>query len=340
MSKILFFLLSRGNTTTTYSNRLIANKLIDLGYDVEIIYDDEDKKRILSNPQCDTIFFQKTIQCAYHTSQKINHLKGKVNLIHIDDDFQDMQNENHIHTLQISDLVLVGTDKHKKALGEIIETPIERFDCLLDYDYYPLRKNTIKLGNKIVISWQQSCADAFYKDLLQIAEPLNRIMDNYSIQLDLYGWHEGKDYTDNSPKVKEVLPRANYIPYVPYATYVKEVVPQIAKTDIFILPYSNEPSRWGKSGFGLKRIMLMEIPVVVTHTEHFERYITQGKNGFLASTSEEWYLALEQLVKSKALRQECGENARNFLIHDLNNNIVIRDFIKVVNKHASIFTKH
>ena len=60
-------------------------------------------------------------------------------------------------------------------------------------------------------------------------------------------------------------------------------MPKISKSDIFILPYINIPDRIGKSGFSLKRIMLLGIPVVASCTDHNKSIINDGIDGFLAS---------------------------------------------------------
>ena len=80
------------------------------------------------------------------------------------------------------------------------------------------------------------------------------------------------------------------------------IVPKISKSDIFILPYINIPDRIGKSGFSLKRIMLLGIPVVASCTDHNKSIINDGIDGFLASSETEWYNKIEALILDKNLR--------------------------------------
>lgn len=334
--KIYFFLLGSQNSTTSYSNTLFATGLRQLGYEIEIVRDIEAKKRILDNPDCGAIIFQKTVQCPAHTSKYIHHLKGKVHLIHIDDDFQDMQIKEHIDTLKITDLILVGTERHKDALKAYTDVPVETISCVLDthnYSYIPIEE---KNNERLIISWQQSCADAYTKDLLSIAEPLNKILRNYPVDLHLYGWHMGIDYPDHRSDVLDIFPDATYVAYQPMEAYIKEIVPKLSKSDIFLMPYVDIPYRWGKSGFGLKRVMLMGIPAVASRLEHHEKLITHGQTGFLAANHEEWYQALERLIQDKSLRGQIANNARQHMEAVYNDQMVLKRFIDGIKKHIPI----
>lgn len=338
MGKIYFFLMASSNSTTTYSNGLIAKELKKRGYDVSVIVDNEEKKSILENPDCDSIFFQKTIQCPYHTSPYIKHLKNRVNLIHIDDDFQDLTNQEHFNTLDCSDLVLVGTHKHARHLKEYTTTPIRRFDCLLEFDLYNFMPENDKKDEPIRICWHQACADAYINDIMPAVQPLRKLMDTHGVKVELYGWHMGKDYADRRSLLQEYLPDAEYIPYVPYDEYIQNILPRIQSSHIYLASYSQDESRYGKSGFGLKRIMLLGVPVVVTKNAHFENIITDGVNGFLAGNEEEWYESMERLVMSKELRAQFGRNAREFLVENHNTDILIKNFINSVNDVIPVFS--
>ncbi|MCT4545236.1 MAG: glycosyltransferase [Vallitalea sp.] len=335
--KAYFFIISSGNSTTSYANTLLALELKNLGYNIDIVKDNDRKKSILNNPDCDAIFFQKTIQCPLHTHKYISHLKNKVHLIHIDNDFQDMGSKEKIKTLKLSDLVIVCTNKHKKALRSFTSSPIEVVSCMIDSQNYSYVSIDEKHNNPLIISWQQDCADAYTKDLLMIATPLNKLHELYKIQLNLYGWHMGKDYRDLRHKIDKIIPFATFIPHKPLNEYLTELVPKIANSDIIIMPYIDHPGRWGKSAFGLKRLMLLGLPAVVSDTEHNRTLITNGENGFLASTPEQWYNSLESLILDKSLRQKFSINSKQIIDTKYSNSIIIKQFIASVNKHINLF---
>ena len=52
-----------------------------------------------------------------------------------------------------------------------------------------------------------------------------------------------------------------------------------------------------------------KIPAVVSNTEVYLEAIEQGRDGFIASSSEEWFHWLNRLVVDKALRMQVGESA-------------------------------
>jgi glycosyltransferase involved in cell wall biosynthesis len=189
----------------------------------------------------------------------------------------------------------------------------------------------------LIISWQQACADAYTKDLLMVSEVLCKLRDKFGVEVHLYGWHMGKDYPDRSKVVRDKMPFAKFIEYKPIQEYIRTVVPVISKSDIFIMPYADIPERWGKSGFGLKRIMLMGIPVVVSDTQHHRELITHGKRGFLVSTQQQWLDSLKTLVKDKKLREKFSINSRRFMEEKYNDEAITDSFIDAVNKHLSLF---
>ena len=332
-----FFLLDKKNSTTTFSDLLFAKSLIKLGYNIDIVYNLDEKLSILNNCDADIIFFQKTIQCPAHTSKYISKLKNKVFLCHIDDDFQDMKSIEHINTLKISDLILVGTELHKKSLQSYVSTPIDTISCLLDDKNYPYTSPRENLTPVPIISWQQSCADAYVNDLLSISSSLIKLHEKYNYTLNLYGWHMGIDYPDLSKPVRETFPWANLIPYEPMEKYLINIVPKISKSDIFILPYINIPDRIGKSGFSLKRIMLLGIPVVASCTDHNKSIINDGIDGFLASSETEWYNKIEALILDKNLRFNFSKLANLKMNTDYNEDIIIDKFINNVKKYFNKF---
>lgn len=336
--KIFFFLSANENAVSTYSDKAIALGLKKMGYDIEIIQDKEAKLNILKNPACDAILFQKTIQCIGHTEPYLKHLKGKIPLIHIDDDFQDMVVKEHIDTLNITDLILVGTRQHKIALADYTNTPAEEFSCVVDFENYPYIQGNQKSNQPLIVSWQQGCADAYVREFLMIKDSLNALHKLYGIELHLYGWHMGKDYPDKRKVVLDVLPFAKCIEYQPMEEYLMNVVPELSKSDIFIMPYNmSDKDRIGKSGFGLKRVMSLGIPAIVTDTPHHRDLIKNGVNGFLASNDEEWFSSIKELIINEKLREKLSLNARKFIELHYSEDAVLKRFINAVNKHISIF---
>jgi glycosyltransferase involved in cell wall biosynthesis len=114
---------------------------------------------------------------------------------------------------------------------------------------------------------------------------------------------------------KELIPyfddlNVTYIPY--YSGF--NMYDKIKSFDIGLYPiYKNELSL----GRGcLKAVVYMSsaIPVVATRIGENNNLIRDGINGFLASTSDEWFLKLSQLIENQELRNTVGMRGYNSIL--------------------------
>ncbi len=73
---------------------------------------------------------------------------------------------------------------------------------------------------------------------------------------------------------------------------------------------------WAKGKCGLKGLSYMacEVPTIMSPVGVNTEIIDHGKNGFLASNTEEWFSYLSQLVESPSLRESMGKAARGTVI--------------------------
>lgn len=88
-----------------------------------------------------------------------------------------------------------------------------------------------------------------------------------------------------------------------------EVV-EVQRMDIGIMPLLDRPFERGKSGYKLVQYMACGLPVVASPVGVNAEVVTQGVNGFLASSPEEWREALIRLLDDPGLRQEMGRAGR------------------------------
>ncbi|MBX7144870.1 MAG: glycosyltransferase family 4 protein [Oligoflexia bacterium] len=85
---------------------------------------------------------------------------------------------------------------------------------------------------------------------------------------------------------------------------------QLGQIDIGIMPLADTVWSRGKCGFKLIQYMALGLPVVASPVGVNTEIVQDGKNGFLASTPEQWEVALERLIQSPQLRQELGTAGR------------------------------
>lgn len=89
---------------------------------------------------------------------------------------------------------------------------------------------------------------------------------------------------------------------------------QLASMNIGIMPLPESSYAEGKGGYKLLMYMSAGLPVIASPVGINKTIVEHGKNGFLASTEEDWYLALKTLVDDKNKRMQMGAINRQILI--------------------------
>jgi glycosyltransferase involved in cell wall biosynthesis len=152
-------------------------------------------------------------------------------------------------------------------------------------------------------------------DLALILPVIKELTQRYPGRLEIQFWGT------QPPEELSVLPnvhRHDQITwnYQDFATYF-----QTQSADIFIAPLANNEFNNSKSSIKYLEYGALGVPCVFSQVEPYGTVITQGENGFLASTSEEWLDCLTQLIESPDLRQSIATKARadiqsNWLLSD------------------------
>jgi glycosyltransferase involved in cell wall biosynthesis len=91
-------------------------------------------------------------------------------------------------------------------------------------------------------------------------------------------------------------------------------VAELASFDIGIMPLPDD--EWVKGKCGLKGLsyMSLEVPTVMSNVGVNPEIIQDGKNGFIASTEEEWISKISALVESPELRLKIGKAGRQTVV--------------------------
>jgi len=91
-------------------------------------------------------------------------------------------------------------------------------------------------------------------------------------------------------------------------------IEDLSEIDIGIMPLPDDEWAQGKCGFKGLQYMAMEIPTVISAVGVNKEIITEGVNGFLASTEEDWINKLSMLIESEDLRRRIGMEGRKTVI--------------------------
>lgn len=90
----------------------------------------------------------------------------------------------------------------------------------------------------------------------------------------------------------------------------------LSSFDIGIMPLPDD--EWAKGKCGLKGLqyMALEIPTIMSPVGVNSDIIQQGKNGYLASSVDEWVNTISLLIDSKDHREEIGRNGRKTVVEN------------------------
>lgn len=98
-------------------------------------------------------------------------------------------------------------------------------------------------------------------------------------------------------------------------SWIKDKFPQyMDETDIMIVPLLDDIYNRCKSDIKFLEASSAKKPGVYQKIRQYEEVIENGKNGFLASTSDEWYNSLKTLIDDVKLRKQMGEEAYNTIV--------------------------
>lgn len=110
-----------------------------------------------------------------------------------------------------------------------------------------------------------------------------------------------------APEWQRFADRIERHPMLPHG----ELLKVISTIDINLAPLElGNPYAHCKSQLKIFEAGAVKVPTIASATEAYSDAISSGKDGFLASTPEEWLAALEQLIESADLRSSMGERAR------------------------------
>jgi glycosyltransferase involved in cell wall biosynthesis len=90
-------------------------------------------------------------------------------------------------------------------------------------------------------------------------------------------------------------------------------VKNIRGGDVGVMPLYDSPWERGKCGYKLIQYMACGLPVVASAVGVNPEIVTEGENGFLATSDDDWVKHLTELLQNKRLRQRMGAEGRSLV---------------------------
>lgn len=197
---------------------------------------------------------------------------------------------------QLSDCVIVSNE-HLRGFASAYNHQVEVIPTCVDTNVFapPAERQA---RHRLRLGWIGSHSTAKY--LEQLRPVLRDLATRFDFELLVIG--AGRDFE---------LPGVNVINE---HWSLETEVERFQSLDIGLYPLADTIWELGKAGFKAIQYMAVGAPCVVSRVGVTRDIVTDGKNGFLASTSREWSEKLIQLLSDGTLRRRLGEAGRRTVV--------------------------
>lgn len=207
-----------------------------------------------------------------------------------------------LEVLLEADLVTVSSPGLREYFMQIRENVV-LLPNFLDDQIWTLRSPSISTNPPLTIGYMGGHS---HKPDIEIILPvINELLARFPNRLHFVFW--GKDLL-NSLEYNEVITHVP-IDMPSYPEFVQFF--QTVSVDIFIAPLRDSHFNRCKSGIKFLEYSALGVPGVYSNLDPYALVVTQGYDGFLATTTEEWINYLIQLIENPSLRETMGRNAQN-----------------------------
>ncbi len=148
------------------------------------------------------------------------------------------------------------------------------------------------------------------KYLYEIINPILKVLDKYSyVQLIVI--------SDVEPEYVNLHDRINFKYWSP-----REEQANFQSIDIGLMPLPNTTWANGKCSYKLLQHMSCSVPVVGSPVGMNQSILKEEYGALSASSLEDWFVILDELIKNQELRSKLGVKARKFVVNNYSNEIV------------------
>lgn len=198
---------------------------------------------------------------------------------------------NATYLMAVSDHVIVCTE-YLRACALAVNSRVTNISSTIDTGLYVPRRR-VGNGTRVCIGWSGSHSTVAYLSLL--AEVFKALRRRYDFSIKVIG------------DVHPPLPGLNVSAQ---EWRLDTEVEDLQEIDIGVYPLPENEWVLGKSGLKALQYMALGIPTIATGIGAVLEIITDGENGFLARSHEEWVEKLSRLIEDPDLRRRIGEQGR------------------------------
>ena len=215
---------------------------------------------------------------------------------------------NKIAFSRVFDAITVSTENlekyHSKEHPKIFHVP----NCI-DFRLWDKWKKKTKDG---VIHINFNGSSAHSEGVKIIREPLKKIMEKY------------ENVRFSIPKVyniyftewpKELQDRINFYDWMKLKQFPKKM--KHLGVDIGLAPLADNMFNRAKSNLRWLEYSVQKVPTICSPVEAYKE-VEHDKTGLLAREHDEWYNAMERLVRNEKLRKQLAENAHKVVYEQFN----------------------
>ena len=184
------------------------------------------------------------------------------------------------------------------------------------------QRRTVPLESVPIIGWIGTKSNLDYLRILE--EPLRLLKDCRDFTLRIV--------TDPAAKSMVPLSRTLPIDFRPW-TYL-DFVTNLSTFDIGVCPLPEDNWTKGKFGYKILEYMALGIPTVASDVGGTSTVIENEVDGYLASSANDWFKRLLQLVDSPSLRTEVGEAARRKVVTRYSPKVIVPKWLELFESMA------
>ncbi len=169
------------------------------------------------------------------------------------------------------------------------------------------------------------------RDFSEAAEALSRVLTEYSgVYLKLVG------HLDIDTHLPGLHDKVIQIPFMDW----KSLVFEAASAYINIAPFEpSSPFCQSKSDLKYVEPGLSGVPTIASPISSFQASITDGVNGMIATTADEWYKAFTTLLDDPELRERMGQSARRDVLQnrvpEALGHVLVKSYSEIIETHRN-----